>query len=168
MKICGIDASTSTIGISINEDGKVIFASFIDISKLIKNKDKCMSFIDKFKLQLESSDIINLEAALGAFAHGFTSAKTIVLLARFNGILEYIIGETFPNKIINLVNVNTCRKCVFGMSRIKGIKPKIFVQMQLEKLIPDLHKFDIINKRGLPDKRNSDIYDAIVLSLYNL
>lgn len=165
MKIIGLDASTSCTGLSVCEDGKIIFASFVDTSKLVTNKEKCFHIIETFQIQFEAANVINLEAALGAFSFGFTSAKTIVLLARFNGILEYILSEKFPNVKINLINVNTVRKNVFGRCRIKGIKSKPFVQMELEKLIPDLHKFDIKNKRGMPDKRNADIYDAIVLAL---
>ena len=165
MKTIGLDSSTTTTGFSINENGKIVFASFIDTSKLNTNKEKCLYIIKTFESQWIGVDIINLETALGAFSFGFTSAKTVVLLARFNGILEYILGEKFPDTKINLINVNTARKKIFGRCRIKGIKSKAFVQMELEKLMPDLHKFDILNKKGMPDKRNADIYDSIVLSL---
>jgi hypothetical protein len=165
MKIIGLDSSTATTGFSINEDGKIIFASFVDTSKLKTNKEKVFSIIDIYKEQFEGVNIINLESALGSFSFGFSNQKTIILLARFNGILEYVLGERFPNAKINLVNVNTARKKVFGKCRIKGIKSKEFVQMQLETLIPDLHKFDIKNKKGLTDKRNCDIYDSIVMAL---
>lgn len=166
MKIVGIDASTVTSGLAVNEDGKIIFASFVDTSKMDTNKKKCLHIINTFKSQLESADIINIESALGAFSFGFTSQNTIILLARFNAILEYILNETFPSKKINLINVNTSRKKVFGKCRIKGMKSKEFVKMQLELLMPNLHDFDINNKKGLPDKRNADIYDSIVLALY--
>lgn len=166
MRIIGLDSSTSCTGLSICENGKIIFATFLDTSKLKTNKEKCLFIIETFKSQFESADVINLESALGGFSFGFTSAKTIIMLARFNGILEYVLTEKFKNVKINLINVNTCRKQVFGKCRIKGIKSKIFVQMQLELLLPDLHKFDVKNKKGLPDKRNADIYDAICLSLY--
>lgn len=165
MKICGIDASTSTVGVAINENDKIIFASFVDISKLKTNKEKCLCVAETFRFQFETVDVINLEAALGAFSFGFSSAKTIVLLARFNGILEYVLSEKFPNVKINLLNVNASRKKVFGKCRIKGIKSKAFVQMELERIMPNVHDFDVKNKRGLPDKRNMDIYDSIVLAL---
>lgn len=168
MKIIGLDSSTSCTGLSMCENGKITFASFLDTSKLNTNKEKCLYIIEKFKSQFEIADVINLEAALGAFSFGFTSAKTIVLLARFNGILEYVISEKFPNAKINLINVNTCRKKIFGKCRIKGIKSKEFVKMQLELLLPELHTFDVKNKKGLPDKRNADIYDAICLALYGI
>lgn len=166
MKIMGIDASTSTVGISINENGNIIFASFIDISKLKTNKEKISHIINTFHDQLKLVEIINLESALNSFSFGFTSKKTILLLARFNGILEYVLNEKFPNSKINLVNVNKARKQLFGKCRIKGLKSKEFVLQELEKTIPYIHKFDIKNKKGFSDKRNSDIYDSIVLSLY--
>jgi hypothetical protein len=166
MIVCGLDSSTVTSGISLCENGKITFASFADTSKFETNKDKIFHIIETFRPQFESADVINLESALGSFSFGFSNQKTIVLLARFNGILEYVLNETFPNKKIQLVNVNTCRKKVFGRCRIKGIKGKEFVQMELERILPNLHTFDKLNKKNLPDKRNSDIYDSICLSLY--
>ena len=88
--------------------------------------------------------------------------KQIIVLI-IEEILEY---ETYPNKKIKLINVNTSRKKVFGKCRIKGLKSKEFVKTQLENILPDLHKFDIMNRNGEPDKRNADIYDGIVLALY--
>jgi len=166
MIVCGLDASTVTCGISLCENGKITFASFVDISKLETNKEKIFHIIETFRPKFDSANVINLESSLGSFSFGFSNQKTIILLARFNGILEYVLNETFPDKRIQLVNVNTCRKRVFNKCRIKGIKSKEFVKMELEKLLPELHKFDKLNKKNLPDKRNADIYDSIVLSLY--
>ena len=68
------------------------------------------------------------------------------------------------NKPVILLNVNTARKKVLGKCREKGIKSKDFVKMYLEKL-HDIHKFDVLNKKNNWDVRNSDMYDAMILSL---
>ena len=59
----------------------------------------------------------------------------------------------------------TARKCVFGKARIKGIKAKDFVKGQVEKLY-ETKKWCKTTTRGNWDKRNIDMYDGLVMSLY--
>jgi hypothetical protein len=96
----------------------------------------------------------------------FSSQQTILKLTRWNVIFEYILQEEFPEKNILVEGVNTIRKNVFGKCRTKGIKPKEFVKIQLEQLIDTLSEHIVYTKRGNIDKRTSDIYDAIVCSMY--
>jgi hypothetical protein len=107
---------------------------------------------------------INLEAALSGFAFGGATQQIIIKLARFNAVFEYIMQEHYKVPI-NLLNVNTLRKKVFGKCRIKGIKSKEFVKMQLGVRM-DLSKWDKKKKNGKWDDKNFDMYDAIVASLY--
>jgi hypothetical protein len=58
------------------------------------------------------------------------------------------------------------RKHLFGKCRVKGIKPKEFVKEELEKLMPNVTKFTVKNKKGNWDERNSDMYDGIVCAMY--
>jgi hypothetical protein len=95
---------------------------------------------------------------------GFTSQQVIIKLARFNAIFEYILSEHWQ-KPVNLINVSTARKAVFGKARVKGIKPKEYVKQQLALIMP-LDRFDKLNKKDKWDERNSDMYDAIVMAMY--
>ena len=131
------------------------------------NKEKIalvISTLDQHSL-IKQVKTINLEAALSGFAGGFTSQQVIIKLARFNALFEYIVGEHW-NIPINLLSVNTMRKKAFGKCRIKGIKSKEFVKMQLEQKFKDLSKWDKHKKNGNWDDRNSDMYDAIVTAMY--
>ena len=58
------------------------------------------------------------------------------------------------------------RKQLFGKCRIKGVKSKDFVKIELEKILPAVTKFTVLNKKGNWDARNGDMYDGIVCSLY--
>ena len=107
---------------------------------------------------------VNLEAALSGFAGGRTSQQVIIKLARFNALFEYIISEETGLKV-NLCNVNTMRKQLFGKSRVKGIKPKDYVKMNIGVHI-DVSKYDKKRPKGGLDDRNGDMYDAIVCALY--
>jgi hypothetical protein len=167
MVTLGLDASTTTIGWSFFSD-KLIDCGFVDIQKLNTNKEKAHSFISFIRQHdmMTKCDTIVLESALCGFISGFSSQQTILKLTRWNVIFEYILQEEFPEKNILVEGVNTIRKNVFGKCRTKGIKPKEFVKIQLEQLIDTLSEHIVYTKRGNIDKRTSDIYDAIVCSMY--
>ena len=40
------------------------------------------------------------------------------------------------------------------------------VRIELEKILPEVTKFTVLNKKGNWDERNGDMYDGIVCSLY--
>jgi hypothetical protein len=162
----GFDASTTTCGWSFFDQNEVQDCGFIDTSKLDTNKEKVGCVIDILKNHplIGKVDKINLEAALSGFAGGFTSQQVIIKLARFNALFEYIISEYWKIPV-NLISVNTMRKKAFGKCRIKGIKSKPFVKMQLESKMT-LTKWDKTKKNGNWDDRNFDMYDAIVCSMY--
>ncbi len=167
MVILGLDSSTSVTGWAFSKDGKVLDAGYIDTKKFETTKEKTyfvISELEKNRLIKEVSDI-NLEAALSGFAGGFTSQQVIITLARHNAVFAYIIEEHFKVKV-NLLSVNTMRKQLFGKCRIKGVKSKDFVRIELEKILPEVTNFTILNKKGNWDERNGDMYDGIVCSLY--
>lgn len=163
--ILGLDASTRTVGWSFYDGTKVIDAGFIDISKHETNKDKANHTIEELEKNpnISSTTKINLEAALSGFMRGRSSQQTVILLARFNAVFEYIISEKWKIPV-KLLSVTTARKAVFGKCRIKGVDPKVYVKDQLS-LRMDLTKFDKLNKIKTWDQRNGDTYDAIVMSM---
>ena len=63
------------------------------------------------------------------------------------------------------INPNTGRKKVFGKARIKGIKSKDFVKKKIEERY-DTSKWCKTTTRGNWDKRNIDMYDGLVMSLF--
>ena len=167
MTVLGLDASTTVVGWAIQTDGIIQDAGFLDISKYDTNKQKGLVILETLVNHPLFFEIekINLEAALSGFAGGFTSQQVIIKLSRWNAILEYMIGEDWHKPVI-LLNVNTMRKKVLGKARIKGIKPKEYVKQELPKIVPNLTKFDKLNKKGTWDAHNSDMYDAIVCALF--
>lgn len=167
-KILGLDASTSTAGVSILEDGKILEFSWIDLKKKETIKEKVNLIVDSIKSHSLFKEVnkINLESAVSGFGMGFSSQQTIILLSRFNAVLEYVISEhpEFKHIKLELMGATTARKRAFGKSIIKGIKPKDYVKMQLD-LRFDLKPFIKMNRNGDPDKRNEDAMDALVLAL---
>jgi len=165
--ILGLDASTSIVGWAFSQSGSVMDAGFLNVSKLETNKEKgkfVIEFLSNHSL-ISSVDHINLEAALSGFGGGLTSQQTIITLSRWNAIFEYMMSESFKFPII-LCNVNTMRKKVFGKARIKGIKPKEYVKQQIPLIVPNILKFEKLNRDGNWDAHNGDMYDAVVCSLF--
>lgn len=164
MKILGIDGSTSTIGWAVTNDKTIIDCGFIKISNLKTNKEKSLSLISVIT-PIKDLHHVNLESPLFGFGFGKSSQQTIIKLVKFNAILEYILSEELKLPV-NLINVNTMRKKVLGAARIKGIEPKEYVKVKLPELYPEVKKFEKLNRNGDWDVHNSDVYDAIICSLF--
>ena len=138
---------------------------FIDIKKEKTPRDKVQKVLDFLHNNSYIDNVfdINIEDNLSGFAGGRTSQQVIIKLAKFNAILCFML-ENFDFKVHN-INPMTARKNVFGKARVKGKKAKEFVQEQVEKMY-NTKKWCKKTTRGNWDKRNIDMYDGLVMSLY--
>jgi len=165
MVTLGLDASTTCVGYAFTEDKKILDMGFIDIKKEKTPKDKVQKVLDFLHQSSYIDDVINIniEDNLSGFAGGRTSQQVIIKLAKFNAILCFML-ENFDFDV-NSINPMTARKQVFGKARVKGKKAKQFVQEEIEKMY-NTKKWCKETKRGNWDKRNIDMYDGLVMSLY--
>ena len=162
----GLDASTTCVGYAFTQDKKILDMGFIDIKKEKTPKDKVqkvIGFLNESPYIDEVLDI-NIEDNLSGFAGGRTSQQVIIKLAKFNAILCFMLEEMFDFNV-HSINPMTARKNVFGKARVKGKKAKQFVQEQVEKMY-NTKKWCKHTTRGNWDKRNIDMYDGLVMSLY--
>ena len=164
--VLGFDASTTCCGWAYWNGLEVVDAGFIDLSRLETNKEKALHVITTLENNpnMPVTTTINLEAALSGFMSGRTRQQTIIKLARFNAVFEYIVSEHWKLPV-NLVSVTTARKKVFGKCRVKGMTGKEYVRQQVDLLFSYVHKFDKMNKRDAWDAHNEDTYDAIVMAM---
>ena len=165
MVTLGLDASTTCVGYAFTEDKKILDMGFIDIKKEKTPKDKVQKVLDFLNNSSYIDDVydINIEDNLSGFAGGRTSQQVIIKLAKFNAILCFML-ENFDFKV-NSINPMTARKQVFGKARVKGKKAKQFVQEEVEKMY-NTSKWCKETTRGNWDKRNIDMYDGLVMSLF--
>ena len=165
MVTLGLDASTTCVGYAFTEDKKILDMGFIDIKKEKTPKDKVQKVLDFLNNSSYIDDVfdINIEDNLSGFAGGRTSQQVIIKLAKFNAILCFML-ENFEYNV-NSINPMTARKQVFGKARVKGKKAKQFVQEEIEKMY-NTNKWCKETTRGNWDKRNIDMYDGLVMSLY--
>ena len=162
----GLDASTTCVGYAFTQDKKILDMGFIDIKKETTPKDKVekvLGFLNESPYIDKVFDI-NIEDSLSGFAGGRTSQQVIIKLAKFNAILCFMIEQIFQMEV-NSINPMTARKNVFGKARVKGIKAKDLVKMKIEKMY-NTKKWCKETARGNWDKRNIDMYDGLVMSLY--
>lgn len=110
--IClGLDISTSIIGMCIFEEKKFLKFYHLDLTKTKCIFKKSRLFEEKI-LEIYENHKFNsvyIEDTLQSFSRGLSSAKTLMTLSKFNGIVSFI-----TNKVSGLVpvyiNVNTARK----------------------------------------------------------
>ena len=165
MVTLGLDASTTCVGYAFTEDKKILDMGFIDIKKQKTPKEKVQKVLEFLNNVSYIDDVIdiNIEDNLSGFAGGRTSQQVIIKLAKFNAILCFML-ENFEFNV-NSVTPMTARKQVFGKARVKGKKAKQFVQEEIEKMY-NTNKWCKETSRGNWDKRNIDMYDGLVMSLF--
>lgn len=110
--LLGLDISTSSTGwCLLNFDGTLVDIGYVPLGK-IKDVFKKAQCVREIIVDLSSTHNITkvaVEENLQAFRPGFSSAKTLMSLARFNGIISYICARDLD---INpeFINVNIARK----------------------------------------------------------
>jgi len=108
MIILGLDISTSCTGITIMDNHKnLLLCNYIEISKckgLYSKAEKIREAFNKINEEYDISHIF-VEENLQKFRPGFSSAKVLTTLSKFNGIVCYIANEVFK-KSTEPININ--------------------------------------------------------------
>lgn len=111
--ILGLDISTSTTGYCIYDQDVILHIGYISLKKYTSLIEKATE-IKRALLEIKNKyniKTIAVEENLQAFRPGLSSANTLMKLAQFNGIVQWISYEVF-NIIPEVINVNTARKTV--------------------------------------------------------
>lgn len=123
----GLDISTSCTGWCIvSPGGSFVDMGYIPLSNKLSSYQKAQIMRERLSSLHITYDItrVFIEENLQAFRPGFSSAKTLLTLARFNGIVGYLAQQEFFCEPL-YINVNVARKSV-GLkiiSKKKGGKP---------------------------------------------
>ena len=165
-KILGLDISTSITGATIIQNGKIIESLYWDT----RSKKKFPSLYEKADLiqqhlwQIKSKhDIteIYIEQSLQSFRSGFSSAKTLSTLARFNGIVSWNCYKAFDIKP-EMIAASSARKLAgVGIKRGDNSKEKV-----LEFILDNYPQINIeYTKHGNPRPGMFDMCDSIIVAL---
>jgi len=161
--ILGLDLSTSIIGVCIvDNDGKIIHQEHIDLRKEETFFDKVRSAKERILCLFESNSIkdVWIEQSLQAFRPGFSSAKTLLTLSKFGGIMEWIIFEGTKIRP-EYIGASSARKTC-GITVPRGEKGKdVVMRFLLDKEPTFVVEYTTY---GNIKKHFYDIADAIVIA----
>jgi len=172
--ILALDISTSYVGwCLVDNQGTLVAADAIDLKKMMDMFSKAEAVHQAFaKLNSENSiKRIVVEENLQAFRPGFSSAKTICTLARFNGMVSLLANQA-TGIIPEFVNVNHARKSVglkIDRKSDTSTKDQILVWVKnhgMEKFSWPMRTMKSGPRKGLviSHERCYDIADAFVIA----
>ena len=161
--ILGLDLSTSIIGMCIvDKNGDTFLREHIDLRKEETLFDKVRLAKEVILGAIHKNNIkhVWIEQSLQAFRPGFSSAKTLLTLSKFSGIMEWIIHEG-TGIAPEYIGATTARKRC-GITVPRGQKGKDVVMRFLLDTDPS---FVVeYTTYGNIKKHFYDIADAIVIA----
>lgn len=124
--ICGLDISTSITGVTIlDNNGKTLYNEAWDTRRFKDHFEKANFVRSKASIlcaEFQDIEEIYIEQTLQSFRSGFSSAKTLSSLSRFNGIVSWILFSLTGVKP-QYVSASSARKAC-GIKVPKGEKAK--------------------------------------------
>ena len=159
--ILGLDISTSIVGVCVMNDNKIAHTEYIDLRKTGNFFEKAKKVQDSLKEIKKNHNIehIFIEQALMFFRRGGSTAKTMSVLQRFNGIISWQCYQLFDMEPNYVTPISARSKC--GIKVARGKKAK---EVVMEHFI-ESQEFEIIYTRhGNVQKYCYDIADAIIVA----
>jgi hypothetical protein len=164
--ILGLDVSTSITGVTIlDEGGNTLFCDMWDT----RNKNKFPTlyekadFIRRQFIYLEEKhrvDSIFIEQSLQSFKSGFSSAKTLSTLSRFNGMISLLSFQMF-NRKPEMIAASSARK-ICGIKVQRGEKAK---EKVLQYVLDNIPAFEVeYTKAGNPKPGSYDRADSWIIA----
>ena len=161
--ILGLDVSTSITGATvIDKAGKIIYNEAWDLRKYKEFFQKAEIVKNKI-LELESTFYIEevyVEQSLQSFRSGFSSAKTLSTLSRFNGVVSWLCYDILKLKPEYIAATSARKRC--GITIPKGTKAKKVVIKYVIDNVPDV--LIEYTKHGNPKPQCFDMADSWVIA----
>ena len=164
--ILGLDISTSITGATIVNDGKIIESHYWDT----RNKRHFPTLYEKALLakknliEIKSRHKIKeifVEQSLQSFRSGFSSAKTLSTLSRFNGIVSWLCFESFKIQPQMIAATSARKQAGVGIKRGDNSKEKV-----LQFVLDNFPQIEIqYTKHGNPKPGMYDLCDSIIIAL---
>ena len=161
--ILGLDVSTSIVGVCIYDDKKeeIVKTDYIDLRKIGGFLHKAHAVEDYINQNLvnQKIDYVFIEEALMFFRRGGSTAKTMSVLQRFNGIVSWLCFKILEIEPRYITPISARSKC--GIKVPRGKKAK---EVVMEHFIKS-EEFPIVYTRyGNVQKYCYDIADAVVVA----
>ena len=164
--ILGLDISTSITGVTVvDNDGNVVFNEAWDLRNkkyfptLFHKGHEVKELLRQIDDEFYISSIF-IEQSLQSFRSGFSSAKTLSTLSRFNGIVSWLCYEIFEIQPEYIAATSARKKC--GIKIPKGAKAK---QVVIDYVVDNVPSVLIeYTKHGNPKPHCFDKADSWVIA----
>ena len=138
--ILGLDVSTSITGITILEkDGTLVYNDSWDTRKYKSFFEK-VDYVEKKIIHLSKLyggfERVFIEESLQTFRSGFSSAKTLATLARFNGVVSWLVYRVLKTEPLYLAATSARKLC--GIKVPRGTKAKQVVIQHILDNVPEI------------------------------
>lgn len=161
--ILGLDISSSITGYTVlDDDGNIITCSHIDLRKE-KDFFKKIEIVASWLEQINDDHAIEhvyIEQSLQSFRSGFSSAQTLSLLSKINGIVSWLCYNLFYGNPKYIAATSARKLC--GIKIPKGTKAK---DAALKFVVDNVPGFDIeYTRHGNPRPGYTDRSDSYVIA----
>lgn len=160
--ILGLDVSTSITGICVLNDNEIVFNDFIDTRKnkcFFEKIEKVKEHLKELFAKYEIGHIF-IEQSLQSFRSGFSSAKTLSSLSRFNGVVSWLCYEIAGIKPEYIAATSARKLCDIKVPR--GTKAK---EVVIKKLLDNEESFVVeYTKYGNIKQHYYDMADSIIIA----
>jgi hypothetical protein len=162
--ILGLDISTSITGYTLIKEDKIILNGAWDtrkykdfFEKVIHVKKGLEQIYSEYGEQITA---VYIEQSLQSFRSGFSSAKTLSTLSRFNGIVSWLVFDQYKAKPEYLAATSARKLC--GIKVPRGQKAK---QVVLKFLVDNEPAFVLeYTRNGNPKPECYDKADSMVIA----
>ena len=162
--ILGLDISTSITGYTLLDGDKIILNGAWDTRKYKDFFEKVVhvkaGLEDIYKQYGKQIGAVYIEQSLQSFRSGFSSAKTLSTLSRFNGIVSWLVFDKFKIKPEYIAATSARKLCGIKIPRGEMAKPVV-----LKFLLDNEPSFVIdYTRHGNPKPESYDRADSLVIA----
>jgi Holliday junction resolvasome RuvABC endonuclease subunit len=161
--ILGLDISTSITGYTVLDyEGNILACDHIDLRKEKDFFKKIQIVKSRLEVMNDEYDIeqVYVEQSLQSFRSGFSSAQTLSLLSKINGIISWLCYNMFYGEPKYLAATSARKLC--GIKIPKGQKAK---KVSLQFVIDNVPGFDVeYTRHGNPRPGYADRSDSYVIA----
>ena len=164
--ILGLDISTSITGTTVlDESGNVVFCEAWDFRNkkhfptLFEKGREIKNLFHKLKWEYNITSVY-IEQSLQSFRSGFSSAQTLSLLSKINGIVSWLCYNIFGSEPQYFAATSARKLC--GIKVPKGQKAKA---VSLQFVVDNVPNFEVqYTKHGNPRPGYADRSDSYVIA----
>ena len=161
--ILGLDISTSITGYTILDyEGNILACNHIDLRKekaFFKKIEIVNSQLESISEEYEIEHVY-VEQSLQSFRSGFSSAQTLSLLSKINGIISWLCYNMFYGEPKYLAATSARKLC--GIKVPKGQKAK---KVSLQFVVDSVPGFEVqYTRHGNPKAGYADRSDSYVIA----